>query len=131
MTAQSWLLLAVYLVVLLAAVKPLGLYMTKLMEAPRWQPLARLENGVFRLSGIGVRRNGALTGNDLADSLRGNADLLGQTILAKPRRLEELLQQNLARGNGFEFAHHLSGNPRSPCLLRPLPSSENRCATDH
>ena len=52
MTTQSWLLLAVYLVVLLAAVKPLGLYMAKLMEAPRWQPLARLENGVFRLCGI-------------------------------------------------------------------------------
>jgi K+-transporting ATPase ATPase A chain len=52
MTAQSWLLLAVYLAVLLAAVKPLGLYMAKLMDAPRWQPLARLENGVFRLCGI-------------------------------------------------------------------------------
>jgi len=53
MTTQSWLLLAVYLAVLLAAVKPLGLYMAKLMEAPRWQPLARLENGVFRVCGIG------------------------------------------------------------------------------
>ena len=52
MTTQSWLLLAVYLVVLLAAVKPLGLYLAKLMETPRWQPLARLENGVFRLCGI-------------------------------------------------------------------------------
>jgi K+-transporting ATPase ATPase A chain len=52
MTTQSWLLLAVYLVVLLALVKPLGLYMAKLMEAPRWQPLARLENGVFRVCGI-------------------------------------------------------------------------------
>jgi K+-transporting ATPase ATPase A chain len=53
MTIQSWLLLAVYLAVLLAAVKPLGLYMARLMEAPRWQPLARLENGVFRVCGIG------------------------------------------------------------------------------
>jgi K+-transporting ATPase ATPase A chain len=52
MTTQSWLLLAVYLAVLLAAVKPLGLYMAKLMEAPRWQPLARLEAGIFRLCGI-------------------------------------------------------------------------------
>lgn len=41
MTIQSWLLLALYLAVLLAFVKPLGLYMTKLMETPRWQPLAR------------------------------------------------------------------------------------------
>jgi K+-transporting ATPase ATPase A chain len=52
MTTQSWLLLAVYLAVLLAAAKPLGLYMTKLMEAPRWQPLARLESGVFRVCGV-------------------------------------------------------------------------------
>jgi K+-transporting ATPase ATPase A chain len=52
MTTQSWLLLAVYLAVLLAAVKPLGLFMAKLMEAPRWQPLARVENGVFRVCGI-------------------------------------------------------------------------------
>ena len=53
MTTQSWLLLTVYLVVLLAAAKPLGLYIARLMEAPRWQPLARLENGVFRVCGIG------------------------------------------------------------------------------
>ena len=52
MTTQSWLLLAAFLVVLLANVKPLGLYLTKLMETPRWQPLARLENGVFRVCGI-------------------------------------------------------------------------------
>ena len=52
MTTQSWLLLAAYLVVLLAAAKPLGLYMAKLMEASRWRPLARVESGVFRLCGI-------------------------------------------------------------------------------
>ncbi len=54
MTTQSWLLLAVYLVVLLATVKPLGLFMAKLIDGgPRWQPLARFENDVFRLCGIG------------------------------------------------------------------------------
>lgn len=52
MTQQSLLLLAAYLAVLLLAVKPLGLYMAKLMEAPGWQPLAKIENGVFRLCGI-------------------------------------------------------------------------------
>jgi K+-transporting ATPase ATPase A chain len=52
MTTQSGLLLAVYLVVLLATVKPLGLYMVRLMDAPRWRPLARLEAGAFRLCGI-------------------------------------------------------------------------------
>lgn len=51
MTIQSWLLLALYLAVLLAFVKPLGLYMTKLMETPRWQP-ARAASGVFRLCGV-------------------------------------------------------------------------------
>jgi len=58
MTAQSWLLLAVYLLVLLATVKPLGLYMAKLMDAPRWRPLARLEAGVFRRCGIGREEMG-------------------------------------------------------------------------
>lgn len=58
MTTQSWLLLAVYLGVLLALVKPLGLYMARLMEAPRWRPLLRLEHGVFRLCGIGHEEMG-------------------------------------------------------------------------
>jgi K+-transporting ATPase ATPase A chain len=52
MTTQSWLLLAAYVVVLLVAAKPLGLYVAALMEAPRWRPFARIENGVFRLCGI-------------------------------------------------------------------------------
>ena len=56
MTLQSWLLLAVYLLVLLGAAKPLGLYMAKLMEAPRWQPLARLEDAVFRVCGVDPAR---------------------------------------------------------------------------
>jgi K+-transporting ATPase ATPase A chain len=53
MTTQSWSLLGIYLAVLFAAIKPLGLYMVKLMEAPRSPSLARLENGLFRLCGIG------------------------------------------------------------------------------
>lgn len=52
MTLQSWLLLAVYLAVLIALIKPLGLYITMLMDTPRWQPIARLENGVFGWCGI-------------------------------------------------------------------------------
>ncbi|MGA9470283.1 MAG: potassium-transporting ATPase subunit KdpA, partial [Candidatus Macondimonas sp.] len=58
MTNQSWLLLLVFLIVLSATVKPLGLYVTKLMEAPRWRPLARLEAGLFRLCGIGGEEMG-------------------------------------------------------------------------
>ncbi|GMU47472.1 MAG: potassium-transporting ATPase potassium-binding subunit [Porticoccaceae bacterium] len=52
MTAQAWGLLAIFLAALLATVKPLGLYLTKIMEAPRSRPLARLEAAVFRLCGI-------------------------------------------------------------------------------
>jgi K+-transporting ATPase ATPase A chain len=37
----------------LAAVKPLGLVMARLTEAPRWPPLAWIENGIFRGCGIG------------------------------------------------------------------------------
>ncbi|MDD3651498.1 potassium-transporting ATPase subunit KdpA, partial [Immundisolibacter sp.] len=52
MTAQSWGLLALFLAVLLATVKPLGLYLAKLMDAPRWRPLARAEAALFRRCGI-------------------------------------------------------------------------------
>ena len=53
MTTRSWLLLAVFLVVLFATVRPLGLYIARLIEGgPRTPLLARLEEGVFRLCGI-------------------------------------------------------------------------------
>jgi K+-transporting ATPase ATPase A chain len=53
MTTQSWLLLAAFLVVLFATVRPLGLYIARLIEGgPRTPVLARLEAGVFRLCGI-------------------------------------------------------------------------------
>ena len=53
MTTQSWLLLAAFLVVLFAMIKPMGLYIAKLIDGgPRWRPLARIENGVFRVCGI-------------------------------------------------------------------------------
>jgi K+-transporting ATPase ATPase A chain len=51
-TGRSWLLLLVYLAVLTATVKPLGTYMTWLMQAPRPRFLARSEAIVFRLCGI-------------------------------------------------------------------------------
>lgn len=53
MTQHAWLLLAANLAVLLATVKPVGLYLAKLIDgAPGWQPLARCKTGVFRLCGI-------------------------------------------------------------------------------
>ena len=58
MTTQSWLLLAVYMAVLLAAVVPLGAWMARLMQAPRWQPLARLEQALLRACGVAEREMG-------------------------------------------------------------------------
>ncbi len=53
MTTRSWLLLAAFIVVLFATVRPLGLYIARLIEGgPRTPLLARLEAGVFRLCGI-------------------------------------------------------------------------------
>ncbi len=52
MTASAWLLLVVFLGVLLATAKPLGLYLVRLMQAPRWRLLARVETVLFRLCGI-------------------------------------------------------------------------------
>lgn len=52
MTGQSWGLLTIFIIMVLATVKPLGLYLVRLMEAPRWRPLARMESALFRLCGI-------------------------------------------------------------------------------
>ncbi len=53
MTTQSWLLLGIFLAVLSATVKSLGLYIARLIDGgPGWRPLVRLENGIFRVCGI-------------------------------------------------------------------------------
>ncbi|MGC8519738.1 MAG: potassium-transporting ATPase subunit KdpA, partial [Steroidobacteraceae bacterium] len=55
MTAQSWGLLALFLAVTLLAVKPLGLYMARVMEGEPMAGLrlpARLESRLYRLCGI-------------------------------------------------------------------------------
>ena len=55
MTAQSWGLLALFLAVMLLAVKPLGLYMARIMEGEPIAGLgagARLEALIYRLCGI-------------------------------------------------------------------------------
>ena len=55
MTAQSWGLLALFLAAMLLAVKPLGLYMARIMEGepiPGLGAGARLEALIYRLCGI-------------------------------------------------------------------------------
>ena len=46
---------------------------------------------------VGVGGDGALAGDDVADALRRHADFLGQPVLADAHRLQEFLQQKLAR----------------------------------
>lgn len=59
MTVQSWLLLLAYLAGLLALVKPVGVYIARLIDGgPCWPLLAWIESGVFRLCGIGREEMG-------------------------------------------------------------------------
>ena len=55
MTANGWLQIAIYFLVLLALAKPLGLYMTKVMQGERTfmhRLLRPLEAGIYKLCGI-------------------------------------------------------------------------------
>jgi len=51
MTPHAWILLGLYLVALLLLVKPVGLYIVKVMDG-RLACAARIDNAVFRLCGI-------------------------------------------------------------------------------
>jgi len=55
MTANGWLQIAIYFLVLLALAKPLGLYMTKVMQGERTfmhRVLRPLEAGIYKICGI-------------------------------------------------------------------------------
>src|SRR5579871_1543918 len=55
MTANGWLQIAIYFLILLALAKPLGLYMTKVMQGERTfmhRVLRPLEAGIYKLCGI-------------------------------------------------------------------------------
>jgi hypothetical protein len=47
----------------------------------------------------GVSGDGALAVDNLIDASRRNADVLGESVLTNAHRLEELLEQDLARMN--------------------------------
>ena len=54
-TGQSWMLLAVFLVVLFLAAWPLGLWLTRVADGRFPAPLSRgaqMERGLFRLAGV-------------------------------------------------------------------------------
>jgi potassium-transporting ATPase potassium-binding subunit len=54
MTWQGWLQIAVFAVLITAAVKPLGGYIARIVEgsAKVWRPLTVVEHGIYRLAGI-------------------------------------------------------------------------------
>ena len=53
MTPEFFALLAVLLLVVLGAARPLGRYFAWIMDGgPAWRPLARLEAGLLRLCGV-------------------------------------------------------------------------------
>jgi len=55
MTANGWIQIAIYCAIIVALVKPLGLYMTRVFTGERTflSPVLRpLERGLYRLSGI-------------------------------------------------------------------------------
>ncbi len=62
MTINGWVQIALYCAVVLALVKPLGLYMTRVFTGERTflSPVLRpVERGLYRLCGIDERRSRA------------------------------------------------------------------------
>ena len=60
------------------------------------QPPAIAESKVAAKSKIGVRRNSALPGDDVANALRRYADVFRQPVLREPKRLEEFFFEHFA-----------------------------------
>lgn len=54
---------------------------------------------------ISISSDPPLPRHNLSNTLGRNADFFRQTILANAHGLEELLQEEFARGDGLEFSH--------------------------
>jgi hypothetical protein len=95
------------------------------------QPPSVAQTEVAAKPKIGVGRDGALAGNDLADPLRGHANVLGETVLGEPKRLEEFLFKHFTRRDWENRAHgaSFSDSRRFPHPWRHLLSRQNRPAT--
>ncbi len=48
---------------------------------------------------VGICRDGAFTGDDVADALRGHTDVLSQTVLCQAKRRQKFFRQHLTGGN--------------------------------
>src|SRR3954466_2377750 len=67
------------------------------------QPVAVRQAEEAAQTEVGVRRDGAASGDDLADALGGYADLLGEPVLRDPRGTQEFLQQELSGSHRWKL----------------------------
>ena len=94
MTAQSWLQVALYVAVLVALVKPLGLYMTAVYEGRRTflTPVLRgLERMIYRFAGVNEQSEGDWRRYTLAVLL---VNFIGFVAVYLLQRLQDVLPLN-------------------------------------
>src|SRR3546814_2948697 len=66
------------------------------------QPVAVGEAEVAAQAQVGIGGDGALAGNDVADTLRRDIDVLGEAIAGDAPRLHEVMQRDLTAMDGRE-----------------------------
>lgn len=94
MNTSGWLQIALYLVLLIALAKPLGLYMANVYEHRtgwRTRVFGRLENGIYRVAGVDPARDMRWTEYALA-MLAFN--LVGALVVFALQRLQQYLPLN-------------------------------------
>jgi hypothetical protein len=70
------------------------------------QPELRRVTKILCQAERGVSRQGPLPEHDLVDTTARNTDVFGQTVLAEPKRLQELLKENFARMDRRNLGAH-------------------------
>src|SRR5690606_951253 len=70
------------------------------------QPVAVRKAEIAAEAQVGIGGDRALAGHDVADALRGHADVLCEAITGNPHGFQELMEQDLAGMDGGELAVH-------------------------
>jgi potassium-transporting ATPase potassium-binding subunit len=93
MTWQGWVQIAVFAVLLTAAVKPLGGYIARVADAAidMWRPIAIVERGIYRLAGVNPAEEHSWVGYALALLV---FHLAGIAALYAVQRAQNLLPLN-------------------------------------
>src|SRR5262245_63427785 len=115
MTAQGLLQLAIYLAVLLALVKPLGLYMARVYEGKPCgldRALGGVERGVYRLAGVRPDAEMSWRGYAVAVLVFNVAGLLVVYALQRVQHLLPLLPVNpeISPDSAFNTAVSFASN---------------------